>query len=221
MREFARLLHRSNYIKDPEDIWFLKRGELDDVIYEVCIEWANRAPARAPHYIPKLIERRKAVYKELLEWTPPPALGEPPDVITEPFTIMLWGVTNSTIDSWLQQQEAIADSGKEVKGFGASPGIVEGRAKVIKDLSEIKELEQGDILVCKATSPSWAPVFGMIKATVSDLGGIMCHAAIVSREYQLPSVVGTMYGTTVIKTGDWIRVDGNSGVVTIMDGHPN
>ncbi len=217
MREFGRLLHRYNYIKDPEDIWYLKRGELDDVIYEVCIEWANRAPARAPIWIPKLIEKRKQTYEKLRQWTPPPALGEPPDVITEPFTIMLWGVTNSTIDSWLQQQDTGLETSNEIKGFGASPGMVEGRAKVIKDLAEIKEVEPGDILVCKATSPSWAPVFGVIKATVSDLGGIMCHAAIVSREYELPAVVGTGYGTTIIKTGDRIRVDGNSGVVTILN----
>jgi len=217
MREYGKLLHQHGYIKDPEDIWFLKRGEVDDVIYEVCIEWANRAPARAPDYIPKLIERRKEVYKKLQAWTPPPALGVPPDVITEPFTIMLWGVTNETINSWLLQQDAGLETTKELRGFGASPGVVEGRAKVIKDVSDIKQVQPDDILVCKATSPSWAPVFGIIKATVSDLGGIMCHAAIVSREYELPAVVGTGYGTIMIKTGDRLRVDGTSGVVTILD----
>lgn len=217
MREFGKLLAKHDYIKDPEDMWFLKRDELDDVIYELCIEWANRAPARAPEYIPKLIEKRKAVYQKLMEWTPPPALGEPPDVITEPFTIMLWGVTNETISSWLKQATGEIEKTNELQGFAASAGVVEGRAKVIRDISEIKQVEHGDILVCKATSPSWAPIFGMIKATVSDLGGIMCHAAIVSREYELPAVVGTGFGTQMIKTGDMIRVNGDTGVVTILD----
>ncbi len=217
MREFGSLLHKHDYVKDPEDIWFLKRGELDDIIYEIAIAWANRAPARAPYYIPKLIEKRKKTYEALREWSPPPALGEPPDVITEPFTIMLWGVTNDTISLWLQQTGGGEVESNELKGFGASPGVVEGRARVIEDVAEIKQVEDDDILVCKATSPSWAPVFGVIKATVSDLGGVMCHAAIVSREYGLPAVVGTGFGTRLIKTGDMIRVDGDNGVVTILE----
>jgi pyruvate,water dikinase len=218
MREYGRLLHKHSYVKDPEDIWFLKRGELDDVIYELAIEWANRAPAHAPGYIPKLIEKRKEIYEKLSEWTPPPALGEPPEVITEPFTIMLWGVTDETIKSWLKQigGEELEQT-KELEGFPASPGVVEGRARVMTDIRQLKELEEGEILVCKATSPSWAPVFGKIKATVSDLGGIMCHAAIVSREYGLPAVVGTGYATQMIKSGDIIRVDGDSGKVTILN----
>lgn len=217
MREFGRLLHKHNYLKDPEDMWFLKRGELDDVIYELCIEWANRAPARAPHYIQELIERRKEVYSKLEKWTPPLALGVPPDVITEPFTIMLWGVTSETINSWLKHEAGGIEETKELRGFGASPGIVEGVARVISDIAHLKEVMPDDILVCKATSPSWAPIFGLIKATVSDLGGIMCHAAIVCREYGLPAVVGTGYATTTIKTGDKLRVDGTTGVVTILD----
>jgi pyruvate,water dikinase len=67
------------------------------------------------------------------------------------------------------------------------------------------------------TNTSWTPVFSRIKAAVSDIGGIMCHAAIVSREYGLPAVVGTGFGTTTIKTGMLIRVDGDTGKVTILE----
>ena len=63
----------------------------------------------------------------------------------------------------------------------------------------------------------WAPIFGKIKATVTDVGGMMSHAAIVCREYGLPAVTGTAFGTTTIKTGQLLRVDGNTGKVTILD----
>jgi pyruvate,water dikinase len=75
----------------------------------------------------------------------------------------------------------------------------------------------GEILVCTITSPAWAPIFSKIKATVTDIGGIMSHAAIVSREYGLPAVVGTGTATSTIKTGQRIQVDGSSGVVRILE----
>ena len=90
-------------------------------------------------------------------------------------------------------------------------------ARVVMSPSELDDLEEGEILVAPITSPSWTPVFARIRGAVSDIGGIMCHAAIVSREYGLPAVVGTGTATAAIKTGQRIRVDGNVGVVTILD----
>ena len=60
-------------------------------------------------------------------------------------------------------------------------------------------------------------MFGTIAAAVSDVGGVMCHAAIVAREYGLPAVVGAATATKTIKTGDRIRVDGDTGLVTFLD----
>ena len=79
-------------------------------------------------------------------------------------------------------------------------------------------MQAGEILVCTITSPAWAPIFSKIAATVTDIGGIMSHAAIVSREYGLPAVVGTGTATSRIKTGQRVRVDGSSGTVQILDG---
>jgi pyruvate, water dikinase len=66
------------------------------------------------------------------------------------------------------------------------------------------------------TAPSWAPIFGKIKAAVSDIGGTMSHAAIVAREYGMPAVVGTGHASKLIKTGQIVRVDGDRGVVTVL-----
>ncbi len=87
---------------------------------------------------------------------------------------------------------------------------------MLKLLKDIVDLKEGEIMVCPTTNPSWAPVFTKIKATVTDIGGLTSHAAIVCREYGVPSVTGTGVATSVIKTGDIIKVDGDTGVVTIV-----
>jgi pyruvate,water dikinase len=101
-------------------------------------------------------------------------------------------------------------------GVAASAGVVEGVARVLQDVNEIGSLREGEILVCPVTAPSWAPVFGKIKAAVSDIGGAMSHAAIVAREYGMPAVVGTGDATKRIRTGDRIRVDGDRGTVRVL-----
>jgi pyruvate,water dikinase len=138
-----------------------------------------------------------------------------PDEISEPFTVLLWGITTERVQQWLGAAGEAADE-NVIKGVAGSPGVAEGTARVILAASQLGEVQQDEILVCPITAPSWGPVFGKIKAAVSDIGGIMSHAAIVSREYGLPAVVGTGTGTKRIKTGDRVRVDGNTGTVTIL-----
>ena len=105
----------------------------------------------------------------------------------------------------------------ELKGFAACSGVVEGTARVVKSVEEIGRIQQGDILVCQVTNPTWSPIFQRISAAVSDIGGSMSHMAIVAREYDLPAVVGTGKATQRIRDGQRIRVDGGRGVVTILD----
>jgi len=83
------------------------------------------------------------------------------------------------------------------------------------EIDDLSTVQPGEILVCPITSPSWAPVFTKIKAAVTDIGGMTCHAAIVAREYGLPAIVGTGYATKAIKTGDKLKVNADEGVVTI------
>jgi pyruvate,water dikinase len=128
---------------------------------------------------------------------------------------MLWGVTTERVQDWLGQ--TIAVDSRALSGIPASPGVAEGRARVITQPSQLGQLQDGEILVAPSTSTSWTPVFGRLAAAVSDSGGVMCHAAIVAREYGLPAVVGTLTATTLIRTGARIRVDGTAGVVTILD----
>jgi pyruvate, water dikinase len=213
MRDLGRMLAKEGFFTDPDDVFLLSRHEVPEVLFDLYHGWAVGAPARGPKYWPREMARRSAIMTSLRRWSPPPALGVPPDVITEPFTVMLWGITSDSVRAWLRG----ADSDGGVSGFAASPGIAEGPARVIMSADGIGELRDGEVLVAPLTAPSWAPVFGKIAATVTDVGGIMSHAAIVCREYGLPAVTGTAFGTKTIKTGQRVRVDGNAGTVTIID----
>jgi pyruvate,water dikinase len=172
------------------------------------------APPRGPSYWPPIIAQRKAAIEEWGKHPTPPALGNVPDAIDDPAINMLWGITRENLDSWLDDGTA---NPNELKGFAACSGVVEGPARVVKSVSEIHRIQQGDILVCQVTNPTWSPLFQKISAAVSDIGGSMSHMAIVAREYGLPAVVGTGVATQRIKDGQRIRVDGGKGTVSILE----
>jgi pyruvate,water dikinase len=97
-----------------------------------------------------------------------------------------------------------------------SAGTVEGIARVVHD-ADAGDLEDGEILVCATTDPSWASCFLVAGAVVIDIGGPLSHGAIVAREMGIPCVINTGNGTRAIKTGDRLRVDGSTGLVVIQE----
>jgi pyruvate,water dikinase len=180
------------------------------------LAWAAGGPPLGQAHFQPIVAERKRMLKVLHDWSPPPALGPVPEALNDPAVRMLWGVTQETIESWLRQSSRAAGD-NEIRGCGASSGVVEGLARVLNDVNQIGEIRDGEILVCPVTAPSWAPVFGKIKAAVSDIGGSMSHAAIVAREYGMPAVVGTGEATKRIMTGQLVRVDGDRGIVQVLD----
>jgi len=100
-------------------------------------------------------------------------------------------------------------------GLPVSAGTVEGRARVILDMTEA-DLEAGDILVTAYTDPSWTPAFVAIKGLVTEVGGLMTHGAVIAREYGLPAVVGVEHATRLIRDGQRIRVHGTDGYIEIL-----
>ncbi len=103
-------------------------------------------------------------------------------------------------------------------GLAVSAGVVEGRARVLSDMSDMTEaeMEAGDILVTAFTDPSWTPLFVSIKGLVTEVGGLMTHGAVIAREYGLPAVVSVENATRLIKDGQRIRVHGTDGYVEIL-----
>ena len=102
---------------------------------------------------------------------------------------------------------------KILQGMGASPGIATGKVKIVKNISEITKIEEGDILVTSMTSPDLVPKMSKSAAIITDLGGATSHAAIVSREMGLPAIVGTGNGTNILKDGQIVTVDAYHGIV--------
>jgi pyruvate,water dikinase len=217
INEFGNVLAKYNVLAKPDDIYLFNRFEVPMLIEDLATAWALGVgtQTRGKYWQEKAAKRQK-ILDAAKKWSPIPALGVPPAEVSEPFTIMLWGVTTDTVGEWLKGGEVEAKDVNELKGFASSAGVAEGPARVLKLLEDIVKLQPGEILVAPCTNPSWAPVFTNIKGAVTDIGGLTSHAAIVSREYGLPAVTGTGVATSVIKTGDIIKLDGSTGIVTIV-----
>jgi phosphoenolpyruvate synthase/pyruvate phosphate dikinase len=88
---------------------------------------------------------------------------------------------------------------------------------VVLNEDDLASIQEGDILVAASTSPSWTPIYGLIRGVVVDRGGALSHAAIVGREYGIPVVMNVFEGTAKIKSGQRVRIDANLGTVVILE----
>lgn len=104
-----------------------------------------------------------------------------------------------------------------VEGATAYPGKIIGRCRVLHELDDMKKVEKGDIIIISMTDPNYIPAMDRAAAFVTDQGGILCHAAIVSREMKKPCVIGTKVGTKTFADNDLIEVDADNGVVTLLE----
>ncbi len=197
-------LVRDGVIADRSDVFFLYQDEVRDAL-------ANGGDQRAT------VVERKASVEAAAQASPPGAVGTPPpppqaDGFVDPFmdaiVTRLLGIKPPPEG---EQDPNVID------GVAGSPGVYRGVARVVKSLDEAGDLEDGEIMVCEMTLPPWVPMFSIAGAVVSDVGGVMSHCAIVAREFNIPAVVGTVDGTTRVKTGQTITVDGIKGDV-YLDG---
>lgn len=125
---------------------------------------------------------------------------------------MNYGITTERVADWLGSTH-----GTEINGVPGSIGVVEGPVRVLRNENDLNLLEPGEILVAPITAPSWAAAFAVATGVITDIGGMMCHAAIVCREYGIPAVVGTGFATTRLTTGQRVRIDGKAGTVAVLD----
>lgn len=218
--ELGTIFTNCGLVNEPGDTWYLKIYEVEELIKDyVRFKTTDPFSGKPPSgwFWKKEIKWRREICQRLAEWSPPEVLGIAPAEIQDPFYIGLWGITTERIALWHEAAAIRPEDVSEMKGFPSAPGVAEGVARVLVDVSRIGEVQPGDVLVCRTTAPSWGPVFSKVKAVVADVGGMMCHSSIVSREYGIPAVTGTSNSTKVVKTGDVIRVDGDNGVVQILE----
>lgn len=110
-------------------------------------------------------------------------------------------------------KEEVVEQTSEIKGSIAYPGLVKGKAILIKNKEMFNKFKEGDIVITSMTNPDYLPILRNALAFVTDEGGITCHAAIAARELKKPCIIGTKIATKVLKDGDVIEVDANKGVV--------
>jgi pyruvate,water dikinase len=138
---------------------------------------------------------------------PPPNLSPLPPGLRYIMGVLMW-----FMDLTLSAERVAASEG-ELPGVSGSPGRHTGTVRVIKDESEFGRLGPGDVLVCPITSPAWSVLFSQAGAVVTDGGGVLAHAAVIAREYGIPAVLATGNGTTQLRDGEVVTVDGTRGIV--------
>jgi pyruvate,water dikinase len=143
----------------------------------------------------------------------PKVLGTIPEAVEDPVLIEIFGLNPGAIKA-VQNPDAAKQT--VMSGVAAAKGTARGIARVLQSSDELHRLEPGSILVCESTSPNWTPAFGKIAGAVCDGGGMLSHAAIVGREYGVPTVTAVGVATLSISDGDEIEVDGTNGTVTIV-----
>jgi phosphohistidine swiveling domain-containing protein len=104
-----------------------------------------------------------------------------------------------------------------LKGVGCSPGVFTGRARVILDIHATHHLTKDDILVTAFTDPGWTPVLARVGGVVTEVGGLLSHAAVIGREYGIPAILNLNQATKHIKDGDIIKIDGKTGELEILE----
>jgi len=198
--EVGRRLAEAGAIDALEDVFYL---ELEEV----------RETAAAPTKSDRraLVAARKSEMDRFRHVQAPPLLGSMPPVPPgdSPVDRMLARVFGAPPQPTGQP--------REIHGLAGSAGAVRGRARIIRIMDEADALEPGDVLVAPSTTSPWTVLFATTAGVVTDAGGALSHSAIVAREYRIPAVVGTGMATTVIKDGQIIEVDGDAGLVRLIE----
>ncbi len=191
IRELGRRHTTEGNIGALEHIFMLLDEELEGFIAD-------------PRSFTEILEERYADWKRLWDLTPPFFIR---DGVIPPLT------------DWVKASEGVtatALEGDTIPGTAGSPGVVQGRARIVRDPTNPPDLLPGDIMVAPLTDPAWTPLFLAVDGVVVNVGGQVSHAVIVSRELGIPCVVSVEDATERIEDGTVIEVNGTIGEVTII-----
>jgi pyruvate,water dikinase len=191
MREIGRRMVELGAFDEIEDFGFVRASEMEQLFAD-------------PASLTSIVRSRRAEYMRLEQLEPPFVfVGEPP-----------------AVNTW-ERRDAVAanrlEAGEVLAGMPGCPGQAEGVARVVLDSGDPFALEPGDILIAPITDPSWTPLFVPAAGVVVDVGAPLSHAIIVSRELGIPCVISATGATRRIPDGARVRVDGSTGVVTVLE----
>jgi len=194
--ELGRRLVATGALATAEDVYWLRYDELRDQSGAID---GRRSVERVE------VTERKRIWRGQRRATPPQLL---------PKGAWFYGLER------VMPAASEKQTGDVIKGIGASAGQVTASARLLTGPEEFGQMEPGEVLVASITTPAWTSLFPMASGVVTDIGGPLSHSSIVAREYGIPAVLGTAVATRRIGSGERVRVDGDTGTVTLLDQPP-
>lgn len=188
----------------PEDVFFLGPGEIRKVMLQAWM-----------YDMRPVVARRRAEWEAAQTREYPRTLGRLDFVEA---LQLLHGLRDPDDKTVMGRMPTVRpDLDADLLGLCGAPGVAEGPARIVRNADELGAIEKGDVLVAVNTSVSWTPIFPLLSGVVVDRGGSLSHAAVVCREYGIPCVVNVLEGTSKIRPGQRVRVDGDQGAVFLVN----
>jgi len=185
--EKGRRLHSTGHLATIDDVWFLSREEIDQL----------SAGKLGRNAVEARIQTRRHEWQET-------RLKSPPIFLRRGYVGDEGG-------------EDLRAGSNQLLGLGASPGRARGKARIVRDVSELSRVSDGEILVARQTDPGWTPAFSRLAGLVLETGGVLAHGASLCREYGLPCVTAVSSATCEIQDGEEVVLDGSEGWVALPD----
>jgi phosphohistidine swiveling domain-containing protein len=183
-------LTEQHVLATPDEVHFCTRAEVDVAVAGQARPLDNAAADR------------RVTWEQHRRLAAPITIGRPPRLVGD------------LIDNAVRAARSGQPAEGAIVGHPASAGRATGPARLIHGPQDFEHFADGEVLVAKATSPAWTPLFAHAAAVVTDGGTLAAHASLVAREYGIPAVVGTGSATSILHTGQIVTVDGNVGTVT-------
>ena len=189
MKKMGVHLKNNNLINNEKDVFYLTVDEIFGLVDGSIIDVDLK----------KIIELRKEEYKKY----------ETEAILPDRF------LTRGFLGENFYYEDLTGNSQLDentLQGTGCSKGIVKGKVKIVLNPMDT-QVEDGDIVVTKSTDPSWVMVFPLLKGLIVEKGSLLSHSAIISREMNIPAIVGVQGATSILKTGDMVQFDGSTGII--------
>ncbi|BBM47282.1 pyruvate phosphate dikinase, PEP/pyruvate binding domain protein [Leptotrichia wadei] len=194
MKKMGVHLKNNNLINNEKDVFYLTVDEIFGLVNGSIIDVDLK----------KLIELRKEEYKKY----------QTEAILPDRF------LTRGFLGENFYYEDLAGNSQLDentLQGTGCSKGIVKGKVKIVLNPMDT-QVEDGDIVVTKSTDPSWVMVFPLLKGLIVEKGSLLSHSAIISREMNIPAIVGVQGATSILKTGDMVQFDGSTGIIKKLNG---
>jgi phosphohistidine swiveling domain-containing protein len=185
--ELGERLRQKKMLQDADDVFMLDTQEVAELDTQGD-RWAELAAT---------VRFRRLMYRGYRTLQPPGELGR--------------NITQSVSAS-----EAVISGELVLKGIGCSAGVATAIVRVVTTLEHANTVQPAEILVTRFTDPGWTPVLGLVSGVVTEVGGLLSHAAVIGREYGIPAVLNVPGATQILKTGQMVEIDGSAGTVKVL-----